>query len=80
MNWIRLSDYSLLLHYPLALLLTTAVRDKDEAMLRHVEDSLALLASVEAHGVAKGEALRLIDVGSGGGLPGLILAIARPEW
>ena len=61
---------------------TTAVRDRDEAMLRHVEDSLALLPSIEGHAedAAKDGPLRLIDVGSGGGLPGLLLAIARPEW
>jgi 16S rRNA (guanine527-N7)-methyltransferase len=51
-------------------------------MSRHVEDSLALLPVIEAHAApTKGsETLRMIDVGSGGGLPGLLLAIARPEW
>lgn len=59
-----------------------AVRSREEAMSRHVEDSLALLPVLEAHASpAKGsDALTLIDVGSGGGLPGLLLAIARPEW
>src|SRR3989442_12074088 len=37
-----------------------------------VEDSLVLLEHL-------GEALRLVDVGSGGGLPGLPLKIARPS-
>src|SRR2546429_3540958 len=37
-----------------------------------VEDSLALLEHL-------GDARRLVDVGSGGGLPGLPLKIARPE-
>lgn len=39
---------------------------------RLVDDSLVLLQHL-------GEARRLVDVGSGGGLPGLPLKIARPE-
>eukprot|EP00873_Tetraselmis_striata_P007244 jgi/Tetstr1/427508/TSEL_017634.t1 len=60
----------------------TAIRTREEAMSRHVEDSLALLPVLEAHAVpVRGsDTLRLIDVGSGGGLPGLLLAIARPQW
>lgn len=59
-----------------------AIRTREEAMSRHVEDSLALLPVLEAHAVpVRGsDTLRLIDVGSGGGLPGLLLAIARPQW
>ena len=38
----------------------------------HLADSLALLPHI-------GEAERLVDVGSGGGLPGVVLAIARPS-
>ena len=37
-----------------------------------IEDSLVLLPHL-------GEATRLVDVGSGGGLPGLPLKLARPE-
>jgi 16S rRNA (guanine527-N7)-methyltransferase len=50
----------------------TAVRDPEEAWTRHILDSLVLLPALPAQG-------RLIDVGSGGGLPGLPVAIARPE-
>lgn len=53
----------------------TAVRDADEAWVRHIFDSLTLLpllASLDA-------GARVADVGSGGGAPGLPLAIAMPE-
>jgi 16S rRNA (guanine527-N7)-methyltransferase len=50
----------------------TAVRDPDEAWLRHVLDSLSVLPHL-------GEARRVADVGSGGGLPGLPLAIVCPS-
>lgn len=53
----------------------TAVRDPAEMVTRHLLDSLAVLAPVAALGVT-----RLIDVGSGAGLPGLVLAVARPDW
>ncbi|MDR2188975.1 MAG: 16S rRNA (guanine(527)-N(7))-methyltransferase RsmG [Azonexus sp.] len=48
----------------------TAVRDPDQAIAYHLLDALAILPQV-----ASGP---LLDVGSGGGLPGLPLAIARP--
>jgi len=56
----------------------TAVRDKDDAYDRHVEDSLALLPALDARAV--GDGTTIIDVGTGGGLPGMIIAIARPTW
>lgn len=40
---------------------------------RHIEDSLAVTKFAELSG------LRIIDIGSGGGFPGLVLAIALPE-
>jgi len=49
----------------------TALRDPDQAISHHLLDSLAILPHV-------GEGA-LLDVGSGGGLPGIPLAIARPE-
>ncbi len=62
---------------------SAATKDRDEAYLRHVEDSLALLPALDACAAAAGPrpgGLSLIDVGSGAGLPGIILAIARPTW
>ncbi len=53
----------------------TAVRDRDQAWTRHVLDSLTLLPLM--HGLPPGS--RVVDVGSGGGLPGLPLAIERRD-
>lgn len=50
----------------------TALRDPGVAWQRHIVESLRLLPLL-------GEAESLLDVGSGGGLPGMVLAIARPE-
>jgi 16S rRNA (guanine527-N7)-methyltransferase len=49
--------------------------DRESAWTRHVVDSLSLLAPLSS--VERVE--RAIDVGSGGGLPAIPLAIARPD-
>jgi 16S rRNA (guanine527-N7)-methyltransferase len=65
----------------------TAVTDPDEMWTRHVLDSLTLLGPLaeladtasEGDSVADKPRLRVIDVGSGGGLPGIVLAIVLPD-
>jgi len=52
----------------------TAVRDADEAISRHLEDSLELTKELETLRSGK-----VVDLGTGGGLPGIPLAIARPD-
>lgn len=49
----------------------TALRDPQQALSHHLLDSLAILPHIGFE--------PLLDVGSGGGLPGIPLAIARPE-
>ena len=49
----------------------TSITEPVEAWLRHIFDSLTLLPYV-----MEARASRVIDVGSGGGLPGIPLAIA----
>eukprot|EP01018_Ginkgo_biloba_P036128 Gb_05319 [translate_table: standard] len=63
----------------------TAVTERYAVMERHIEDSLMLLPVIEnayskhCSGPTTVE-LKVVDVGSGAGLPGIILAIARPDW
>lgn len=52
----------------------TAVRDRDEALVKHVEDSLAITDLPEYE-----EAKTVIDVGTGAGFPGALLAIVSPD-
>lgn len=47
----------------------SGIRNAEEIVTRHLLDSLTVLPHVEG---------RLIDVGSGAGIPGIILAIANP--
>jgi len=53
----------------------TAIRDLDTAWRRHIIDSLTILPGLDD----LPEHARVIDVGSGGGLPGIPLAISRPD-
>ena len=62
----------------------TSVRDPQEMMTHHLLDSLAAVAPLRRHvaaleqqGMAAGT-VRLLDVGSGGGLPGVVFAICCP--
>lgn len=56
----------------------TAVRDPAQMATHHLLDSLAIVPLLERH--AAGRPLRLLDVGSGGGLPGVVLAACHADW
>jgi len=55
----------------------TAVRDPDEMLVQHLFDCLAVVGPLH-HKLTQRPA-RLLDVGSGGGLPGVVLAALMPD-
>ncbi len=58
----------------------TALRDPQEMLTHHLLDSLAAVAPLRRQLAAMGLAKpRLLDVGSGAGLPGAVFAIVCPE-
>jgi 16S rRNA (guanine527-N7)-methyltransferase len=57
----------------------TAVRDRGAMKVQHLADCLAVIAPLARQTAAKPQG-RLLDVGSGGGLPGVVIAIAWPGW
>ena len=54
----------------------TAVRDPQEMLTHHLLDSLAVVRPLRQHLAGRAT---LLDVGSGAGLPGVVLAIACPD-
>ena len=58
----------------------TAIRDPDQALVHHIFDSLSLVAPLSrVLSLNQTETPTVVDVGSGGGLPGVILAIMLPS-
>ncbi len=58
----------------------TAVRDPAEMLTHHLLDSLAVIAPLRRHLAQTGlSQASLLDVGSGAGLPGVVIAICCPE-
>jgi 16S rRNA (guanine527-N7)-methyltransferase len=68
----RLMDYLALLQKWNKVYNLTAIRDPEQMVSNHLLDSLAVLPHLWPK--------RWLDVGCGAGLPGVVLAIARPEW
>ena len=61
----------------------TAVRDRAGMLTQHLADCLAVVPALQRHLVPAGQSAfsraRLLDVGSGGGLPGAVFAILLPH-
>lgn len=55
----------------------TAVREPAEMLTHHLLDSLAVIVPLNRE--RAGRAIRLLDVGSGAGLPGVVIAICCPD-
>ncbi|HYD60443.1 MAG TPA: 16S rRNA (guanine(527)-N(7))-methyltransferase RsmG [Noviherbaspirillum sp.] len=68
----QLMDYLALLSKWNAVYNLTALRDPKQMVTHHLLDSLAVVPAFAG-------ATNILDVGAGGGLPGIVLAIARPD-
>jgi len=68
----KLLSYLLLLQKWNKVYNLTAIRNAEQMISHHLLDSLAVLPHLWPG--------RWLDVGCGAGLPGLVLAIARPDW
>jgi 16S rRNA (guanine527-N7)-methyltransferase len=68
----KLLDYLALLHKWNRVYNLTAVRQKEQMVISHLLDCLAVDQYLWPQ--------RWLDVGCGAGLPGVVLAIVRPEW
>lgn len=58
----------------------TAVRGTHSVCALHLLDSLAVVAPLRRMAAASGDRLEVLDVGSGAGLPGVVVAVAAPQW
>ena len=68
----KLLDYLALLHKWNKVYNLTAIRDPRQMVSNHLLDSLAVLPHLWPG--------RWLDVGCGAGLPGVVLAVVRPDW
>ncbi|MFT4063243.1 16S rRNA (guanine(527)-N(7))-methyltransferase RsmG [Paraburkholderia sp.] len=71
----KLLDYVALLAKWNAVYNLTAIRDPRQMLIQHILDSLSIVPHLAPRGPSS-----VLDVGSGGGLPGIVLAIVLPEW
>jgi 16S rRNA (guanine527-N7)-methyltransferase len=71
----QLLDYVALLAKWNAVYNLTAIRDPRQMLIQHILDSLAIVPTLSKRGPSSA-----LDVGSGGGLPGIVMAIVLPDW
>ncbi len=58
----------------------TRLDSPEQIGVRHFLDSLTGLPALDTLAQKVGKPLRILDIGSGAGFPGLVLAIVRPAW
>lgn len=79
----QLLDYLALIQKWTKVYNLTAVRDPAEMLTHHLLDSLAVIQPLRqqlaGRQPADGQGFRLLDVGSGAGLPGVVIAICCPD-
>lgn len=73
----RLLDYLSLIQKWNQVYNLTAVRNPDDMLAQHLLDSLAVVVPLRRQCPG---AARILDVGSGAGLPGVVLAICGADW
>jgi len=75
----QLLDYLALIQKWTKVYNLTAVRDPMEMLTHHLLDSLAIIVPLRRQLASVQHAPKLLDVGSGAGLPGVVIAICCPE-
>ncbi|MFZ9010436.1 MAG: 16S rRNA (guanine(527)-N(7))-methyltransferase RsmG [Anaerohalosphaeraceae bacterium] len=58
----------------------TRIDSSEQIEIRHFLDSLTGLSVLDALSQKTGKPLQVLDIGSGAGFPGLVLAVVRPAW
>src|SRR4029077_18442892 len=71
----KLLDYVALLGKWNAVYNLTAIRDPKQMLIQHILDSLSIVPHLAPRGASSP-----LHVGSGAGLPGIVLAIVLPDW
>ena len=75
----RLLDYMALIQKWNKVYNLTALRDPQEILMHHLLDSLSAIGPLMRQAASFDEAFSFLDVGSGGGLPGVVIAICCPK-
>ncbi|MDO5666869.1 MAG: 16S rRNA (guanine(527)-N(7))-methyltransferase RsmG [Alcaligenaceae bacterium] len=57
----------------------TAIKNAEQILIQHIFDSLSVIPALQKK-IDSTTERTVLDVGSGGGLPGVIIAICCPQW
>ncbi|PWF21294.1 16S rRNA (guanine(527)-N(7))-methyltransferase RsmG [Corticimicrobacter populi] len=77
-QYASLLDYLALLHRWNRTYNLTAIRDVDKMLVQHLFDSLSVVPTFQAELVSR-ETSVVLDIGSGAGLPGVVISIVMPN-